>query len=103
MLLLNHQEKGGFKMISTLENLSLLLGELGLYVFIEELENGNYIGVCNSIETDADIYVHDDGGASYMNNKAIDHNILKVNGIEIFTKAVSLINSYQLSKILKKY
>lgn len=86
-------------MINTQEQLKSLLSRLGLYVFIEEHENGDYLGVCNSIDTDADIYIYDNGEVTYMDNRASDHNILKVKGIEVLTQAVSLINSYQLSKL----
>lgn len=86
-------------MINTQEQLKALLNELGLYVFIEEHENGDYLGVCNSIDTDADIYIYDNGEVTYMDNETSDHNILKVKGIGVLTQAVSLINSYQLSKL----
>lgn len=89
-------------MISTQEQLKALLNELGLYVFIEEHENGDYLGVCNSIDTDADIYIYDNGEVAYMNNKVDNHNILAVNGIGVLTQAVALINSYQLSKLSQK-
>lgn len=92
-------------MFTTLEQLKKFSETLGLYAFIQEPDitpNGfpSYLGICVDDGKDADIYVYMDGGVAYMKNTG-DHSILEVRGIDIVTKLVTQINSYQISKLVK--
>ena len=57
-----------------------ILSKLGLYVFLEEGENGNYLGICTDINSDADVYIHENGDTEYMNNVDEEANIKAVYG-----------------------
>lgn len=69
-----------------LQQLKHNLNRLGLYMFIEESEKGDYIGICKNIERDAEIYIYSNYSVSYLNNDTI--------AIDTLAKATAFINSY---------
>lgn len=88
-------------MFDTLEQLKEFSETLGLYAFIEEpYDYPSYLGICADVSKDADIYVYKDGSVAYMKNTG-EHSILETKGIDIVTKLVTQINSYQISKLIK--
>ena len=88
-------------MFDTLEQLKEFSETLGLYAFIEEpYDYPRYLGICVDVSKDADICVYDDGGVVYMKNTG-DHSILETKGLDIITKLVTQINSYQIRKLIK--
>ena len=89
-------------MFNTLEQLKEFSETLGLYAFIEEpYDYPRYLGICADDGKDADIYVYMDGGVVYMKNTG-KHSILETRGIDIVTKLVTQINSYQIRKLVNK-
>lgn len=88
-------------MFDTLEQLKEFSKTLGLYAFIEEPDMTMvYLGICVDVSKDADICVYADGDVVYMKNTG-EHSILETRGIDIVTKLVTQINSYQIHKLSK--
>lgn len=85
-------------MIKNIKDLKVLIEKLGLFVFVEERESGDYLCVCTSIDADADIYIYKNKTACHMNNNHRVDNIIEMYGIEKFIQVTTLINSYLLSK-----
>jgi len=88
-------------MFNTLEQLKEFSETLGLYAFIEEpYAYPRYLGICVDDWKDADIWIYDDGDVIYMKNTG-EHSILETKGLDIITKLVTQINSFQIGKLIK--